>query len=202
MLFRTLALSAALVATAASAEELLRISIHKVPDEEHHANLLSSHAAPVLASTSSSSSSSAVSRKLIRGAAGDRGEEDVRLHDLKNAQYYGKVTIGTPGQDFQVVFDTGSSDLWVPSKECTTKSANCAAKTTFDKDKSSTYSEPEKGQLSDFSIMYGSGAVSGKYAVDTTCVAKDYCAEGQSFARAESTDGLGQVCEWSGVFPS
>ena len=42
MLIRSLALSTALAATAVSAE-LLTIPIRKVPDKEHHANILSSH---------------------------------------------------------------------------------------------------------------------------------------------------------------
>lgn len=225
MMFRTLALSAALAVTATSAE-LLKIPIIKISDEEHHANLLASHSQDTImltttSTTTKSASSTAVatSRKLLREGAtqwkwpwekestperktstttagdGQEHEENVVLHDLKNAQYYGKLSVGTPPQEFMVVFDTGSSDMWVPSKTCTAQSMNCAAKKTFDKTMSSTYGEVEAGAKSTFQIQYGSGPVQGKYGVDQVTLADDYTSDKQTLALVDSTDGLGQVCK-------
>ena len=40
-------------------------------------------------------------------------------------QYYGSVGIGTPPQTFKLLFDTGSSYVWVPNRNCDITSTGC-----------------------------------------------------------------------------
>lgn len=186
MLIRSAAVSVALAAAAASAD-LVTIPISKIPDKQHHANILKSHTPPrIVVSSRSPPSATAEQRRLIRGG----GEEAVVLRDMDNAQYYGRVRIGTPPQEMIVVYDTGSADFWVPGAKCPTKSKNCSGKNIFHKDASSSFSEVGSGAKTKFLIEYGSGKVEGNFGVDTVTLAEDYTAEGQTFAIVDSTNGL------------
>ncbi|XP_040111859.1 pregnancy-associated glycoprotein 4 [Oryx dammah] len=83
------------------------------------------------------------------------------LRNIRNTFYVGNITIGTPPQEFQVIFDTGSSVLWVPSVFC--NSSTCSTHVRFRHLQSSTFRTTNKT----FWIIYGAGRMKGVVAHDT-----------------------------------
>ncbi|XP_055675767.1 embryonic pepsinogen-like [Falco peregrinus] len=87
------------------------------------------------------------------------------LLNTLDVEYYGTISIGTPPQNFTVVFDTGSSNLWVPSISCT--SLACQNHKMFNPLVSSTY----KSTGQNLTIQYGTGKMEGIVGSDTVSVA-------------------------------
>ncbi|GIQ84434.1 aspartic peptidase [Kipferlia bialata] len=84
----------------------------------------------------------------------------VPLNQYEGVEYFGPVDIGTPAQTFQVVYDTGSSNLWVPSSQCFTMT--CLRHNRYNAAKSSTY----KPNGTIIELDYGSGSVNGYFSND------------------------------------
>ncbi|CAM0958249.1 unnamed protein product [Alopecurus aequalis] len=105
------------------------------------------------------------SRLLLKTGGSDSSDDVVPLVDYLNTQYFGVIGLGTPPQNFTVIFDTGSSNLWVPSSKCYFSIA-CYLHPRYKSSKSSTYeADGEKCEIS-----YGSGAISGFFSNDDVLV--------------------------------
>ncbi|KAL9452128.1 hypothetical protein AB3S75_008010 [Citrus x aurantiifolia] len=126
-----------------------------------------------------------------------RHSEDTDIVALKNymdAQYYGEIGIGTPPQKFTVIFDTGSSNLWVPSTKCYFSVA-CYFHSKYKSSQSSTYKK--NGESA--SIQYGTGAIAGFFSYDSVKVG-DLVVKDQEFIEATREPGVTfMVAKFDGI---
>lgn len=93
-----------------------------------------------------------------RALAREESPTAISLKNRFNTQYTGTIQVGTPLQSINVIFDTGSANLWVAK----TEKAETQNRTTFVPAISSTF----KANATDFSIRYGPSTVSGSYCSD------------------------------------
>jgi len=115
---------------------------------------------------------------------GQRVEEEVVLSNNKNMAYYGEIRVGEPGQKLTVIFDTGSSNLWVPTKAT-------GSGEFYDFGVSSTH----VGSSVIFQISYGSGDISGLFCQDTVSIG-EMALPNFTFAEVNDTSGLRN---WAGM---
>jgi saccharopepsin len=100
----------------------------------------------------------------------------LNLKNFANSQYYATIEIGTPPQQFKVIFDTGSSNLWVQSSLC--KTPGCLQHKGFDHTKSKSFRKfilnangSGVSNVPIFSIKYGTGKISGEFVKDKVSIA-------------------------------
>jgi len=103
---------------------------------------------------------------LVDTKTGRVKEYKLPLVDINNSQYVGRIQVGDPKrgtkpQFFDVIFDTGSSNLWINSDLC--HSEACVIHRRFHPRQSKTY----KKLNIEMSVQFGTGNIDGFLARDT-----------------------------------
>ncbi|KAL2093784.1 hypothetical protein ACEWY4_011096 [Coilia grayii] len=80
--------------------------------------------------------------------------------------YYGAISVGTPPQSVPVLFDTGSSNLWIDSVYCNSRACNVHQK--FNPQSSSSFHWTSPRRM--FNLQYGAGGMTAYLGYDTVSV--------------------------------
>jgi hypothetical protein len=127
----------------------------------------------------------------IRG--GKNGGTPEHVNDFRDLYYVANISIGTPPQVFEVNFDTGSSDLWIPDASCN----QCEKKHLYEQNSSSTY-EDEQAK---WSIGYGDGSrANGIVGADTVNIGDDSGLNIANVSFGQATDMAGDFGGYDGMF--
>ncbi|GFO20534.1 cathepsin d [Plakobranchus ocellatus] len=117
---------------------------------------------------------------------------NIKLKNVNNSMHYGTISIGTPGQEFNVIFDIGSSLMWIPSSHH--EPNNEEIHRQYNSDSSSTY----RKNFKPFTISYNSGVVSGYFGQDRVTVA-GLTVEKQMFGEAVTFDDMFEDTSIDGI---
>jgi len=107
-----------------------------------------------------------------------------------NSRFYGEIGIGSPPQNEEVIWDTGSDVAWVYHKEC----QHCPHRMKFDPSASSSLVDRNRH----FTITYGTGATEGPSVVDKVAMG-DLEVQKQIIGLAQDVDPMLERFPFSGV---
>ncbi|KAJ7261355.1 aspartic peptidase domain-containing protein [Mycena haematopus] len=106
---------------------------------------------------------------------------NIALENIQQYTYVLPATIGT--QDFEFIWDTGSSDLWVVDTRC--REGDCVSVPQYSQERSNTLIPTEQP----FKLSYLTGNVEGEIVYDTVTLG-DYQVQSQALAAVYETADL------------
>jgi len=87
--------------------------------------------------------------------------------EAQDVGYMAVIQMGTPPQDFLILMDSGSADLWVGSEDCQSDGGGCGNHKFLGNQSSSSFVDTGKT----FEVTYGTGEVSGDIVQDDITIA-------------------------------
>lgn len=123
------------------------------------------------------------------------------------SEYFGTVSIGSPAQEFRVLFDTGSGNLLLPSASC--DGAACSKHQRLNASRSSSSlniafaNKPDTpvgddGDQDVVNLVYGTGEANGVIVQDKVCVGST-CARADIVAAVEESDAPFSDAPFDGI---
>lgn len=118
----------------------------------------------------------------------------LNLANYKNSQYVGSIEIGTPPQQIEVIFDTGSSNFWITSSRC--QDPGCLVHKSYDANLSKTHEKVGTR----VEVEFGSGLIEGIFCKDTVKIGQ-VSIPLQEFGEIEKEKGeIFTKLKFSGIF--
>jgi len=117
--------------------------------------------------------------------------------EAQDVGYLATIQMGTPPQNFLILMDSGSADLWVGAENCQSQGGGgCGNHNFLGVQSSSTFKDTQKP----FSVTYGTGEVSGNIIQDDISIA-GLVLKAHTFgvAATESVDFSGDTTPFDGL---
>mmetsp|Transcript_52809 Transcript_52809/g.140404 ORF Transcript_52809/g.140404 Transcript_52809/m.140404 type:complete len:591 (-) Transcript_52809:28-1800(-) len=104
---------------------------------------------------------------------------------VHKTEYWGSISVGTPAQEFTVIFDTGSGNLIIPLDSCNSRACNKHRK--YKPSSSSTSARTTGNGDEHATITFGTGQVEGDFYKDNLCLGNS-CASSSFIAATAETE--------------
>jgi len=112
--------------------------------------------------------------------------------------YWGDISVGTPPQNFKVIFDTGSGNLIVPSSECNVPGCKNHKKYAH-KDSTTSKSVTNENGEDSSEITFGTGQISGDFYGDKLCIGDTLCYDANFIAAEKETASPFEMLPFDGI---
>lgn len=122
-----------------------------------------------------------------------------------STSYSGEISMGSPAQNFRVVFDTGSGNIVVPSADCTNKSCRMHRRYNISKSDSALAINvdgepvPEDELCDQVVIGYGTGKLTGEFVREKVCIGES-CVDVNAVMAVEMSAQPFTKLEFDGIF--